>query len=182
MIPQAASRSGSRKGNRPNGPFPQKFAILTLLLFLAATGAALAWSAPAEVPAPKAPADSTAAAPDTTALPHRVIAYYFHTSYRCVSCRKIEAYATEAIAAGFPNELKDGRLVWRVVNIEEKGNEHFVNDYKIFTKSVILVDEWNGQQRSWKNLPKIWELLGDKDRFLRYVRSETSVYLTAGKQ
>ncbi len=178
MMMQAASRSGNCKESRPNAPVRYGLAVLALLGILAA-GGALVWSARAEAPVPNAPADSTGAAPDTTALPHRVVAYYFHTSYRCASCRKIEAYATEAVVAGFPGELKDGRLVWRIVNVEEKGNEHFVNDYQLFTKSVILIDERDGQQKSWKNLAKVWELLGDKERFLRYVRAEARAYLTA---
>ncbi len=33
--------------------------------------------------------------------PHRVIAYYFHTTYRCASCRAIEAYSREAIESAF---------------------------------------------------------------------------------
>ena len=110
-------------------------------------------------------------------LSHRVIAYYFHTTYRCASCRSIEAYSREAIESAFADELKDGRLVWKVVNVEVKGNEHFVKDYQLFTKSVVLVDEVKGKQARWKNLDKVWELLGDKEEFQSYVTAETRAYL-----
>lgn len=171
--------AGSRKSGRtdPSRPIIAAVALIGIL----AAGGLLVPGARAEGPAPKATADTTKTAPDSTASAHRVIATYFHTSYRCASCMKIEAYTTEAIMAGFANELKDGRLVWRVVNVEEKGNEHFVEEYKLFTKSVILVDEVDGKQRAWKNLPKVWELLGDKERFVRYIRSETSAYLMPEK-
>ena len=112
-------------------------------------------------------------------LPHRVIAYYFHTTSRCASCRSIEAYSREAIESAFADELKDGRLVWKVVNVEVKGNEHFVKDYGLYTKSLVLVNENRGKRTQWKNLEKVWQLLQDKDRFLRYVQDETRPYLAA---
>ena len=65
----------------------------------------------------------------------------------------------------------------RVVNVEEKGNEHFVKDYQLFTKSVVLIDERNARPVAWKNLPKVWELLNDKDRFVSYIQRETRAYL-----
>jgi hypothetical protein len=140
-----------------------------LLLGLLSSAAGFAGAAETAV-------DTTAAAPA-----HQVLAYYFHTTQRCASCLKIEQYAHEAFGAGFPEELKDGRLVWRVVNIDEKENEHFAKDYQLFTKSVVLVDMKDGKQVAWKNLPKIWELLGNKGKFVRHVREETRAYLS-GKQ
>ncbi len=110
--------------------------------------------------------------------PHRVIAYYFHTTYRCASCRAIEAYSLEAIESAFADQLKDGRMLWKVVNVEVKGNEHFVKDYSLYTKSLVLVNEVRGKPAEWKNLEKVWQLLQDKDKFLRYVRDEARAYLT----
>jgi hypothetical protein len=123
------------------------------------------------------------AAPEVRAVvtpsvhPHRVIAYYFHTTYRCASCRAIEAYSREAIESAFADQLKDGRLVWKVINLEVKGNEHFVKDYGLYTKSLVLVSETRGKPAEWKNLEKVWQLLQDKSKFLRYVQEETRSYL-----
>jgi len=109
--------------------------------------------------------------------PHRVVAYYFHTTVRCASCRAIEAYSQEAIASAFAEEIKDGRLVWRVVNVEVPGNEHFIQDYQLYTKSLVIVHEVRGQPPEWKNLEKVWQLVQDKPRFLRYVQDEMRGYL-----
>lgn len=117
---------------------------------------------------------ATAPAKEPTIADARVIAYYFHTTYRCVSCRNIEKYTREAIESGFSDDLESGHLVWRVINVEEKGNEHFVKDYQLFTKSVVLVDERTGE---WKNLPKVWQLLGDPNKFIRYIQTETDGFL-----
>lgn len=138
-------------------------------------------------PSARATAEPNAARPETaretptlvtpSVLPHRIIAYYFHTTYRCASCRAIEAYSHEAIESAFADELKDGRLVWRAVNVEVKGNEHFVKDYGLYTKSLVLVNEVRGKRTEWKNLEKVWQLLQDKEKFLRYVQDETRAYL-----
>ncbi len=167
---------------RPCAPAPVARGILALALLVSLLGCGilLASTARAAGRASDAPADSAAAA-DTTMAPHRVLAYYFHTTQRCASCRKIEAYTKEAIEDGFPEERKDGRLVFRVVNVEEKGNEHFVQDYRLFTKSVVLVDERSGKQAAWKNLAKVWELLNTKEKFVRYVQEETRAYLSGNQ-
>jgi len=117
---------------------------------------------------------ATAAA---AAQDHVVRVYYFHTTQRCASCKKIEALSAEAIRAGFARELGEGRLEWQVVNIDDPANRHFTADYQLYTKSVVVVDRVNGQQVRWKNLPKVWELLQDEKGFRLYVQSEVKGYL-----
>jgi hypothetical protein len=110
-------------------------------------------------------------------IPHKVIAYYFHTNTRCSTCIKIEQYSHEAIEQGFPNELKNGTLEMRVVNYEQPENRHFIQDYKLVSKSLVLVDTVNGKQTKWTNLKLVWQLTGRKDAFLNYVRKEVRGYL-----
>lgn len=170
------------------------FAFL-LAAALAAAAAIVAADAGAETPAASAARGETAAAApamkpagaaasvaaDSASAPRRVIAYYFHTTKRCVSCRKLEALAKHAIESGFAREMASGALVFLPVNVEEKGNEHFIEDYRLFTKHVVLVDERGGKQQAWKNLPKIWEYLNDKAKFERYVQDETRAFLAAAR-
>jgi hypothetical protein len=114
----------------------------------------------------------------TEKKPSRIIvAYYFHGNVRCVSCKTIEAYSAEAVKTGFKKELKSGVLEWRVVNVEEKGNEHFIKDYQLYTKSLVLVEMKDGKQVRWKNLERVWDLLRNKEKFLKYVQDEARAYL-----
>jgi len=108
---------------------------------------------------------------------HRVIVYYFHGRFRCPSCRRIEAFSQEAVQGGFSQALKDGRLEWQVVNVEKPWNEHFIRDYQLYTKSLVVVDMQDGRRTKWKNLERVWELLGDKDAFMKYVHEEVRAYL-----
>ena len=112
--------------------------------------------------------------------PHKVVAYYFHTNTRCSTCMKIEAYSHEAIEEGFKTEIKNETLELRVVNYEEPENRHYIKDYKLVTKSLILVNLVDGKQTEWMNLKLVWELTKNKDAFLNYVRKEVRNYLSKG--
>ncbi len=112
---------------------------------------------------------------------HQVVAYYFHGNVRCASCLKIEAYTKEAIDSAYASELKDNRIVWRVINTDSTCNEHYLTDYKLFTKSVVLSDLHSGKETRWANLEKVWELLNDQARFHAYICDELSPYMDTTK-
>jgi hypothetical protein len=109
--------------------------------------------------------------------PSKIIAYYFHVTVRCTTCRTIEAYTRETIMNHFKNDLDRGRLDWQVVNVQLPQNRHFIEDYQLFTKSVVLVHVANGKRQSYKILNDVWELVGDKARFQAYVDKEVRGYL-----
>lgn len=107
----------------------------------------------------------------------KLVVYYLHTTFRCPSCNKIERLTKEAVENGFADQIKKGRVEMKVLNIEESGNEHFVDDYKLYTKSVILSDLKNGKEAKWKNLDQVWTLLGNEAKFIEYVQKEIKTYL-----
>lgn len=103
--------------------------------------------------------------------PGKVIAYYFHGTTRCPTCHKIERYSREAIEANFKDALASGKLELRAVNVEDRGNEHFVKDYQLYTKSLILSLVKGGKEIKSRNMDKVWEYAGNKQRFIEYVKS-----------
>lgn len=107
----------------------------------------------------------------------RVIAYYFHGTARCVTCKKIEAFAREAIGESFPDAIQDGRLEVRSVDYEEPENEHFLEDYRLSSPSLVLVDPRRTGPGSWKILQEVWQLNGDKPAFFAYVKDEVGKFL-----
>ncbi|HIJ66434.1 MAG TPA: hypothetical protein HPP77_10840 [Candidatus Hydrogenedentes bacterium] len=137
--------------------------------------------APAGVERPAAesetPGESSAA---TDAGPRAVIAYYFHGDKRCATCLKLEAYAQEALAQHFADDLKNGRLEWKVVNVNEPGNAHFIEDFQLVAKSVVLVALEGERQVESRNLGRIWDLVRDKPAYIEYIRKNTEELLKAG--
>jgi hypothetical protein len=108
---------------------------------------------------------------------NQVIAYYFHGNFRCYTCHTMEQYSKEAIEANFKEALASGKLEFKAVNIEERGNEHFAQDYQLYTKSLILSLVKDGKEIKSKNLTKIWEYVRNKQRFFDYVSEEVNNFL-----
>ncbi len=108
---------------------------------------------------------------------HTVMVYYFYTTKRCPTCRKFEAYTTELVKADFAEQLKSGTLEFHLVKVDETPNGHFIDDYQLTTKSVVIADYRDGEQVRWKNLARIWSLVREKPSFMSYVRDEITDYL-----
>ena len=107
----------------------------------------------------------------------KLIAYYFHGTFRCTTCRTIEQYSHDAIQMYFAKELGTGKLEFRPVNVEESENRHFIQDYQLVTKSLVLSLVTDGKETKWKNLPDVWKLVRDKDKFFQYVKDEVDLFL-----
>jgi hypothetical protein len=106
-----------------------------------------------------------------------LIAYYFHGNFRCDNCRKIEQYSREAIEKYFVEALKTKRLTFTIINTDLSENKHFIEDYQLYTRSLVIAEYKDDKQVRWKNLAKVWDYLNDKDAFYEYVRSEILDYL-----
>jgi hypothetical protein len=117
--------------------------------------------------------DSTKAVAATpVASNNKLVVYYFHGNARCPTCYKLENLAKSVVETDFGDAIKSGKLEWKTINVEDKGNEHFTDDYKLYTKSVILSNQKDGKQSSWKNLDQIWTLIGDQTQYMDYIRKE----------
>ncbi|MDP8217975.1 MAG: nitrophenyl compound nitroreductase subunit ArsF family protein [Candidatus Theseobacter exili] len=104
----------------------------------------------------------------------KVIAYYFHGSFRCRTCNMMEKYSRQVIENNFKNALDSEKLEFKAINVEESGNEHFVNDYQLYSKALILSLVKDGKEIQSKNLTKIWQFASNKQRFFDYVTEEIS--------
>jgi hypothetical protein len=107
----------------------------------------------------------------------KVVVYYLHGTRRCATCIKLESYSEEAVTAAFGPQLETGEMEWKTVNYDEEENTHFIEDYQLFTKSVILSRVTEGKETEWKNLDQIWKLVGDKEEFVSYVQMEVANFL-----
>ncbi len=107
----------------------------------------------------------------------KVTAYYFHGSFRCYTCTNMEKYSKEAFETNFKDAIASGKLEFKAVNVEERRNEHFVDDYKLYTKALILSLVKDGKEVKSRNLDKIWQLARNKQKFIDYVTSEVNGFM-----
>lgn len=105
----------------------------------------------------------------------KILAYYFHPTARCVTCRNIEAYSLEAINEW---EKKNGKkVIWQELNIEDSVNEHYVSEYNLEFSSLVIARYTEGRKDKWKNLEDTWKLVNDKESFKKYVTFELNQFV-----
>jgi hypothetical protein len=159
-----------------------------LLVIMLSIGATQTFGGTTTVKKHKTKAKTTAAAPKTTKPEapkdtaakvenKQLVVYYFMTSYRCHSCHYIEETTRKALDESFAKEFKSNRMVFKMINIEELANEHFVKEYKLYTKSVVLSATEGSKEIKWKNLDKVWQMIGNDAEFKSYITSEVKAYL-----
>jgi hypothetical protein len=93
---------------------------------------------------------------------------------RCSTCRKLESYTKQALDIYFAKELADGQILWQVVNVDKKENSHYVEDYKLITRSVVLSQVTDGKETRWRNLDQIWKKVRDKKDYMLYIKDSIS--------
>ena len=96
---------------------------IPLLLLITVTGASLGLALAAE------PTASQDAVPTV---------FYFHGERRCATCRSIEATASAVVRGQFSERLASGTLEWKVVNFDEKENNHFIKDLGLAGSGVVI--------------------------------------------
>jgi len=91
--------------------------------------------------------------------------YYFHGDKRCMTCNKIEGLTKQALAGKFAKELADGAMVFQSVNVEEPANEHYIKDFDLTVRSVVMSK--NGK---FEKFDDVWTLVADPEKFTAYVQ------------
>ena len=117
------------------------------------------------------------AAEATGAVGPQTIVYYFHTNKRCEKCKTIEAYTKGVIEADYADQLADGRMAWRMVNLDEPANKHFEKEFDLKFGTVVLAGTVDGTVEEFWKLDKVWKLTEDKAAFEAFVRDEIRAFL-----
>lgn len=112
----------------------------------------------------------------------KYIVYYFRTTGRCHSCIQMEKMTKETIEQDFAKDVKSGLIEFRSVDVEIPANKHYIKDYGLYTKSVIISEVKNGKEVRWKNLDQIWRKLGNKTEFSNYINQETRDFMKGAKK
>ncbi len=119
------------------------------------------------------------AAHEAAAANADLIVYYLSEGKDCTTCENIEAYTRETLETHFADRLKSGQIAWLTIDMDKPHNKHYVTEFHLFTKSVVLAKQENGARTEWKNLTEIWEHVYDKADFIEYMRANIQAFLDA---
>ena len=81
----------------------------------------------------------------------RVEVIYFHGKQRCATCMAIEKNTKEVVNTLFANELKNGTVVFKTVDISTPEGEKIADKYEV-TWSSLFVNKWKGGKETRNNL------------------------------
>lgn len=71
---------------------------------------------------------------------------YFHGKQRCVTCNTIEKLTKEVLDNDFAQQLKNGKVVFKVIDISTKEGEKIADKYEV-TWSSLFINKWkNGKE------------------------------------
>lgn len=76
---------------------------------------------------------------------------YFHGKQRCATCMAIEKNAKEAVEAQFADELKNGTVVFKSIDISKAENEKIAEKYEV-TWSSLFICKWKNGKETHENL------------------------------
>ncbi len=73
--------------------------------------------------------------------------YYFHTTRRCLTCNSIEDNVKQVLENDFANEIKQGIINFRALNVEDAENKSLAEKYQATGAALHLIDMQEGVER-----------------------------------
>lgn len=150
--------------------------LLRNLLLIFAVGSVLYFVAK-EIAGARATSGPATPAPSPPGADPVLIVYYLSEGKDCATCNNLEAYTLETLRTYFSADLASGRILWQSLDMDEAQHKHFVTDFSLYTKSVVLVEMQDDRQVRRKNLEDIWDYVYDKPAFIEFIRAEVSDFL-----
>ena len=81
----------------------------------------------------------------------RVEVIYFHGKQRCATCMAIEKNTREVLNSMFANELKNGKVVFKIVDISTQEGEKIADKYEV-TWSSLFINKWKNGKETRNNM------------------------------
>jgi len=107
----------------------------------------------------------------------RIDVLYFHATTRCHGCLVIEENIKNSMNNLFDKQLKDSLIISSSLDFLQPENEHYQDDYKFESQTLIISIKKDGKEVKWKNLDKIWDYSSDFQKFQKYIEVEINNFL-----
>lgn len=154
--------------------------IIRAVLLIVALGSLAIWGN-REYQKSQAITQAAGSPPAAETLPvvagNQVVMTYFISGTRCDSCKKIEQLSRETAEKNFAAEINGKKLIFRVIDTGEPEHHHYVDDYKLTSKTVVLSHRVDGRETEWSPMDKVWDLLDDPEAFRDYLSVTIRKYL-----
>jgi hypothetical protein len=128
------------------------------------------------------PPASTPALPGEARAPARVedkvIVYYLHATFRCVTCNTIEAMAKEVVETQFAEALAAGRIEWYEGDFQVE--EDLARRFDVVSSCVVVARRVAGKEAEFQRLDEVWTLVDKPAEFREYIVTAVRKYTGRG--
>jgi hypothetical protein len=101
---------------------------------------------------------------------------HFHATQQCWSCITVGEYALKTIKEKFPEEYKNGTIVFRDINGELPENKDLVMKYQAGGSS-LFVNAITAGKDNIKEDVTVWRLVSNESQFISYFQDKLNKLL-----
>ena len=87
---------------------------------------------------------------------------YFHGDMRCKNCYAMEKGVSELLDAQFKDDLKDGKIIFKTIDITTPEGEKIADNYGV-TWSSLFLNNWKGGKEERNDLTRMGMQTAAKD-------------------
>ncbi len=69
----------------------------------------------------------------------KIEVYYFHFTRRCSTCQAVETESQKAVSALYPTLLKEGKIHFQAINLDDKGSEALAKKFKAEGQALLVI-------------------------------------------
>jgi len=109
---------------------------------------------------------------------NQVVVYYFHRKFRCQSCEVLESTLLNTMQVTYADHFGAGKLAMCIINVDDLENRHYLDQFEIFSNSIIIVKKKRGVVARFKNLESIWDISEDRDAISLMLQTEVAGFLS----
>ena len=96
---------------------------------------------------------------------------HFHATQQCWSCITVGEYALKTIKEKFPEEYKNGTIVFRDINGELPENKDMVMKYQAGGSSLFVNSITAGKDNIEEDVT-VWRLVTNEDQYINYFQNK----------
>jgi hypothetical protein len=96
---------------------------------------------------------------------------HFHATQQCWSCITVGEYALKTIKEKFPEEYKNGKIVYKDVNGELPENMDIVIEYQARGSSLFVNAIKDGKDNIEEDAT-VWRLVSNENQFISYFQNK----------
>ena len=101
---------------------------------------------------------------------------HFHGTHQCWSCITVGEYALKTIKEKFPEEYKNGTIVYRDINGELPENKDIVMKYQASGSSLFVNAITAGKDNIEEDVT-VWRLVSNENQFISYFQDKLNKLL-----